>query len=118
MALQPETSGIDGELLDAPRVSGEGTEFLVLRNYDWEKTYEIDVVLTGTDGRTFEPRTFELGSGQVLTVLEELSEGSYRVRVSICGDEDETDVNFRGDPSAFGLVEVGNGIVSITADWP
>lgn len=118
MALQHETEQSDGRILGDPRSSGNGTEFLVLRNYDWEETYEIEVTLTGTDGRTFEPRTFELGPGRILSVLEEFPEGNYRARASIQGDEDEADGFFGSDPGELALVEVGNGVVSITADWP
>lgn len=118
MALQHQSEQSVGRILGDPQSTANGTEFLVLRNYDWEQTYEIEVTLTGTDGRTIEPGPMELGPGQVLSVLEAFPEGSYRAYASIPGDEDTVDGFFGSDPGKFALVEVGNGIVSITADWP
>lgn len=118
MALQHQSEQSGGRIRGDPERTANGTEFLVLRNYDWEQTYEIEVTLTGTDGRSIEPRPMELGPGQVLTVLEAFPEGRYRAHASIPGDEDTVEGVFGSDPGEFALVEVGNGIVSITAEWP
>lgn len=97
-----------------PRTSQGENEFLVLRNHDFERAYDVKVFLTDANGRTRGPNTFVVPPGQVRCILAELPDGRYRVRVSISGDEDRADVVLGSDPTEFALIETGNGAVSVT----
>jgi hypothetical protein len=98
-------------------VRGVETEDVLLRNYDALETHYLQLRAVGED-RTVE-RTYRLGPGTVESETDVLPAGEYHVEVEIDGPRRWAG-HCRVDdgPEQTVLVEVGNGLVSITEGVP
>jgi hypothetical protein len=90
-------------------------ETLVLRNYDSETTHEVTVELRDADDDVAFQQTYTLTPQAVTSVETRLPRAVYRVAVRLNDVErSSADCLIGSGPSETALVEVGNGLVSVT----
>jgi hypothetical protein len=103
----------------APTVTGTSTERvsedIFVRSYDASETYRLTVVLAALDGEERYRSTYHLRPGQAVSELGAVRPGEYQVRVAVDGTQRASRPCRIGDSvSRTALVEVGNGIVSVS----
>ena len=93
------------------------SEDVHVRNYDGDETHELEVRAVGAD-RTVE-RTYRVGPGATESDTGVLPPGEYDVEVELDGLKRWAGHCRVGErPEHTVLVEVGNGLVSITEGIP
>ena len=98
-------------------VRGVESEDVHFRNYDARETHHIGLRVVGED-RTVE-RTYRLGPGTAESETDLLPPGEYDVEVELDGLRRWAGHCRVGDgPEHTVLIEVGNGLVSITSERP
>lgn len=98
-----------------PVPASRQTEDLHVRNYDVRRTYDVAVSAESDSGtREFE-RRYTLRPGQCRSLTGVLPDGTYDVTVALDPVSEETVACRIGPaPEATALVEVGNGVVSVS----
>lgn len=88
---------------------------LLVRNYDGERAYELTVRVLDERDRPRLARTIEVGPSTVRAVGDDLHAGHYTVVVETAGgSRDSADCRLDPRTSDTALVELGNGIASVT----
>lgn len=88
-------------------------EDVLIRNYDFQWGYDVDVAVTGADGETVHEERYYLQPGGTRSEFDVFEPGDYEVRVTI-DNRRETAARVRVDDATDGvLVELGNGAVSV-----
>lgn len=91
------------------------SEDVFVRSYDASRSYRLTVVLEALDGEERYRSTYRLRPGQAVSELGAVAPGGYRVRVLVDGAQRASDHCRIGDrASRTALIEVGNGIVSVS----
>jgi hypothetical protein len=109
----PDTRPDSDPRRDAERLVSE--EWLVLRNYDADAAHEVTVRLYGPRDDLLATRTETVGPAETLVVASRVHRGVYRVRVDLDGyARDDAECLLGSGPNETALVEVGNGLVSVT----
>lgn len=97
------------EVVDAARV----------RNYDHWKGHSVHVRLAGADGEVRFAERVYLAPGQSARLSGALDPGEYELRVQVDGVErSRTDCRLDGTETGTAVVELGNGVVSVTEGAP
>ncbi|MFT4922861.1 MAG: hypothetical protein ACI8XM_002080 [Haloarculaceae archaeon] len=101
---------------DPPDQSGpQQTEDVHVRNYDVRRTYDLVVSVESESGTREFDRRYTLRPGQCRSLVDVLSAGTYDVTVALDPVSQQTRKCAIGPaPDDTALVEVGNGIVSIS----
>lgn len=87
-----------------------------VRNYDHADAHSVRVTVVGPEGEARLTERCYLAPGQSREVSAELAPGRYHVAVSVDGLERvRAGCRIGPDPERTALVELGNGIVSVTA---
>lgn len=106
------SSGLDELEAGSPRAA---TEDIHVRNYDFERSYEVVVRVEDPSGDRLFSRRYFLQPGQSRSEHNVLAAGTYRITAAIDPPErDASDCAIGDTPDHTGLVEVGNGIVSVS----
>lgn len=97
-----------------PQVSTAASEDIHLRNYDVERAYRVSITVEDGDESVFE-ETYWLPPGAFLSEVNEVDPGEYGVRVTLDNGRSVTRTcQVDSDHDHTVLVELGNGIVSVT----
>ena len=103
---------VDDSLAGPPRVTP--TEDVHVRNYDVQRSYRIRVTVTDGSETVF-ARRYTLGPGQSTSEFDIVGAGTYDVAVALESRESErARCRLSDAPDDTALVEVGNGIVSVS----
>lgn len=95
-------------------VSPAYSEDIHVRNYDIERSYRVTVSVSDDDGVTFE-ETYWLRPGAFLSEIDEVDPGEYEIEVEIDnGRSVSRTCQVDADHTHSVLIELGNGIVSIS----
>jgi len=95
------------------RPSGPATEDLLIRNYDFQWGYDLEVAVTGADGEPVHDERYYLQPGETKSEFGVFAPGDYELRIVL--DNRRTVTASVGiDEATDGvLVECGNGAVSV-----
>lgn len=95
--------------------SGAGTEEIHVRNYDFERSYEVVLKVENATGDRVFSRRYFLQPGQSRSERSVLDPGTYRITAAIDPPErDVIDCDIGTEPEHTALVEVGNGVVGVS----
>lgn len=116
MSERAPSRASDHSVTDAQSTSSTNrrSEEIHIRNFDVERTYDLTVTVQDGDGIVFANR-YHLKPGTTVSELDRLAAGEYVVQVKLDGRQQavaECIVN--ETPEKTALIEVGNGIVSVT----
>lgn len=90
-------------------------ETLVLRNYDSERTHTVTVQFLDADGDPVFQQPHTLSPLGVVSVAMRLPRAVYLVEVDVDGDHSASAECLVGSgPQETALIEVGNGLVSVS----
>lgn len=104
-------------LSDGPPASPTGTsssEDLFVRNYDVERTYNLELTATHRCDDDQLERQYTLQPGQVIAELGVLAPGEYELTVEIAHTDAVSSCTVGPTPDETAVVEVGNGTVSVS----
>lgn len=91
------------------------TEQLHLRSHDHRWAYDIDVVVRRVDGERAFERRYYLQPGETISEPDVLPPGEYRLTVTLDNDHsEELRCHVDASPGHTAVVEVGNGVLSVT----
>ncbi|MFB6252621.1 MAG: hypothetical protein ABEI27_13235 [Halobellus sp.] len=95
------------------------SEDLHVRSYEHQMAHDLDVGVYAPDGETVFEAQYRLEAGAVKSEINTLPPGVYEIRASL-DDARETRRRCRiGDaPDRTAVIEVGNGVVSVTERFP
>jgi len=121
----PQQTTVDPVLGDDPDVGaghelngtpdGASAEEIHVRNYDFERAYEVAVRVEDASGNRLFSRRYFLRPGQSRSERDVLDAGRYRVTAAIDPPErDAIECSVGSAPEHTALVEVGNGAVSVS----
>jgi hypothetical protein len=92
-----------------------GAEILVVRNYDQTERYEITVTFTDSADEVVVERALTVGPLETLCVRTSLERGLYRVEIETeRGASGSASCVVGGNANECGLVEIGNGVLSVS----
>ncbi len=98
----------------ATTVSPAYSEDIHIRNYDVERAYRVTVDVADGADKVFS-ETYWLRSGAFLSEIDEIDPGEYEVTVDIDNGRSVTRTcQVDADLDHTVLIELGNGIVSVT----
>jgi len=98
-------------------------ESVVLRNYDGTVAHSLTIRLRDPEGAVALERPYDLGPGETVSVQTRLQRGVYTVEAVshsdsgaavTTGERDSERVLVGSGPDETALVELGNGLVSVT----
>lgn len=106
----------DTRTVDQSRLPPDGEfEALHVRNYDVADAHTVTVDVTDTTGVPVFKRRYHLRPGQTRSVAHDVPPGTYDVVVEVDAYDRETRrVDVGPDPAETALVELGNGITSVS----
>jgi hypothetical protein len=95
------------------------SEEIVIRNYDHQRAYDVNVeIITMDEDRIFQERYYLL-PGHVESEVNVVPSGEYFVRVTLDNTQEEVrDCYLNESPAHTALIEVGNGLISLTEGIP
>lgn len=92
-----------------------GTEEILLRNYDNQWGYDLNLQLVNAAGDSVFEKQYYLPPGQVASELDTVAAGEYEVRATLDNQKQATvHCAIHTDPEQTLVVEVGNGVMSLT----
>ncbi|GGJ00183.1 hypothetical protein GCM10008995_07530 [Halobellus salinus] len=95
------------------------SEDLHLRSYAHEWAYDVAVEVVSPDGDVAFAADYYLQPGDAESVIDALPAGEYEVRATLDNDTHRTATcRIGADPDRTAVIEVGNGIVSLTEGLP
>jgi len=98
---------------DEVEVPGRGE--ILLRNYDQQWGYELELEMIKAAGDSVFEKQYYLPPGHVASELEAVPAGEYEVRATLDNQKDETmECAIDADPRQTLVIEVGNGVLSLT----
>lgn len=106
---------------DAPKITPSSrhaaphSEEILIRNYDHQWSYDVDLAVRDDEGETVFVKRYYLPPQQTEAEIGQLEPGEYEVEVTL-DNAGSTLVETRidGRPANTVLIELGNGILSIT----
>ena len=112
MSNSESPSEFDGREAESQRAT---TEHIHVRNYDFERSYGVMVKIEDTSGDRLFSRRYFLRPGQSRSERGLLIPGTYRITAAIDPPQrDAMDCAIGETPDRTGLVQVGNGVVSVS----
>ncbi len=109
---KPEAS--DTSLTDAAEERDAGK--LVLRSYDHQRSYDIDVTISDQTGTQVFHDRFVLFPGETESVSDPIPSGTVSITVTSTAAQKRTlETRLDDSPERTAVVEVGNAILSLTA---
>ena len=94
---------------------GVSDEILVLRNYDGQTTHDVRVTFLDANDDVALQRQYTVAPLGVTSVARRLERGVYRVTATVDGTYvARADCLVGSGPHETAIVEVGNGVVSLT----
>jgi len=91
------------------------SEDVYVRSYAHHETHELDLEVVGADGTVALAETYALDPGAVKSEINALPAGTYEVRAVLDGDRRATrPCRVDGSPAGTIVIEVGNGVLSLT----
>lgn len=88
---------------------------LVIRNYDGRRAHDVTVRFLDADDEIALERSYALSPGDVVSVATRVERGVYRVEAHLeDGNFVGTECLVGAGPGETALVEVGNGLVSVS----
>lgn len=94
------------------------TEQIHLRNYDGRRTHTVDITFRSDDEPVRETR-YRIEPGRALSDLAAVPGGEYELQVTVDGERTESHRCHLGSaPRRTAVIEVGNGVVSVTDGLP
>ena len=95
------------------------TEDLHLRSYAHEWAYDITVEVRTPDGDVAFAAEYYLRPGDAESEIDALPPGEYEIRATLDNDRRETATCRIGpEPDRTAVIEVGNGVLSLTEGLP
>lgn len=92
-----------------------GAEILVARNYDHTELYEIRATFTDAADEVVVERVLTVGPLETVSVRTAIERGLYRVEIETeRGESGRAACVVGGNANECGLVEIGNGVVSVS----
>lgn len=94
------------------------SEALHVRNYDHDRSYDVDVVVRTTAGEHVFRRRYRLAPGEVVAERDVIEPGDYEIEVRV--DDDPSKVlewRIGAAPERTAVVEIGNGLWSLTGGF-
>lgn len=114
---EPRSTGDESapESTDAEPRLGFDIEAARVRNYDHRDGHSVHVTLEALDDGTRLTQRSYLAPGQSTRVSDALESGRYRLRIRVDGVERRrVNVELDETPAGTVIVELGNGVVSVT----
>lgn len=103
------------ESTDAEPRLGLDIDAVRFRNYDHRDGHSVYVTLEGLDGDTRLTERSYLAPGQSTCLSDAIEPGRYRLGVRVDGVERyRADVELDETPAGTAVVELGNGVMSVT----
>jgi hypothetical protein len=94
---------------------GVSDEILVLRNYDGQTTHDVRVTFLDAHDDVALQREYTVAPLGVTSVARRLERGVYRVTATVDGEHvARADCLVGSGPHETAIVEVGNGVVSLS----
>ena len=91
------------------------THGVVLRNYDGEDAHELSVEFYDDEGTIVFDRTFALDPLDMVVVRPQIKADTYRVTIECDGGRTASeDCLISSQVGEAALIEIGNGVVSVT----
>jgi hypothetical protein len=88
---------------------------VAVRNYDGRTSHEVTVRFLDAGDEVALERTYTLSPGDVLSVATRVERGVYRVEAHLeDGESASTECLVGTGPGETALVEIGNGLVSVS----
>lgn len=115
MSQQPAANQFERDTLEH-RPEVVGTEHVHIRNHDHQWGYDLALEVVDGDGRTVFEDRYYLQPDQVESELDALPAGEYEVRATLDNLQEATlECPIGPDPEQTVVVEMGNGVLSLTA---
>lgn len=109
---EPEVSNTS--LIDSDDAGQSGK--LVLRSYDHQRSYDIEVTITDKGGTQVFQDRFVLFPGETESVSDLIPSEPLSITVTSTAAQERTlETRLDSSPERTAVVEVGNGILSLTA---
>ncbi|MFB6297946.1 MAG: hypothetical protein ABEH56_05450 [Salinirussus sp.] len=90
-------------------------ESIVIRNYDGQQAHRVTVTMLDMDGQQSFEQTYDLDPREVVSVSTRLDRTVYRIEVETgTGRTASVDCLVGSGPDETALVELGNGLVSVS----
>ena len=91
------------------------SEDLLIRNYDVDDPHQIKLVVQDEDGQQVFENTYVLQPGETESECDVLRSGTYTVTVRCDGrQQEQLELDIGQQLEKTAVIELGNGIVSIT----
>lgn len=95
------------------------SEDLHLRSYAQEWAYDVELEVVTPDGEVAFAADYYLQPGDAESEVDVLPAGTYEIRATLDGDDREVATCRIGStPDRTAVIEVGNGVVSLTEGLP
>ncbi|MDZ7701530.1 MAG: hypothetical protein U5J98_05380 [Halobacteriales archaeon] len=115
MNQQPAADQFERETI-ADRPELIGTEHVHIRNHDYQWGYDLTLEIVDADGHAVFEDRYYLQPGQIESELDALPPGEYEVRATLDNlQEASLECRIGPSPEETVVVELGNGILSLTA---
>lgn len=103
------------EIAPTPRLGAPHSEEILIRNYDHQWSYDVDLAVRDDAGETVFVKRYYLPPQHTDGEVDQLEPGEYEVEVTL-DNADATVVETRidGRPANTLLIELGNGVMSVT----
>lgn len=89
---------------------------LVLRNYDHQRSYEIEVTISDQQGTQLFHDRFVLLPGETESISDKISSGTYSITAhSNAAQVRSLETQLDDSLEHTAMIEAGNGIISLTA---
>lgn len=112
--VQPETETGDARGTECKTTRPVSEECLVIRNYDGDESYTIDVQFLDAADEVAYSRTVTVGPLEAITFGTRLRRGVYRVEASLeMGEQADASCLIGSGPHETALVETGNRTISV-----
>ena len=95
------------------------SEDLHLRSYAHEWAYDVAVEVVAPDGDVAFEADYHLQPGNAESEVDTLPPGEYEIRATLDNDTHKTAAcRIGSDPDRTAVIEVGNGVLSVTEGLP
>ena len=95
------------------------SEELHLRSYAHEWAYDVAVEVVAPDGDVAFEADYHLRPGDAESEVDALPAGTYEIRATLDNDTHKTATcRIGSDPDRTAVIEVGNGVLSVTEGLP
>lgn len=113
-ASRHRSAGQSGAEMADTRDPTPRSEDLLVRSYDHQWAYDVEIEVVADDGDTAFRERYHLLPGHTESETGVLPDGEYEVRVTLDnGDRHRLDCRIDSAPEHTAVVEVGNGALSL-----